>query len=191
MAEFLVYNKVHWRDVDNNQEVWRQKIDNDTSLDSVAKTKKLQIHEDKYNARYQKGDYIEIQEDGFWTDGRRKGWGAPDFALVCMPGIEAKDVKYLLIPRYKSVVKEYNCPKMDFSGDLTMGVFNSIPTIIQEYKVLTEVPLLGMVYIDWVKLSGTADQMDRKKRYRTNINLGDGSKIMLQNMSQMQNIDKV
>ena len=94
MAELLIYNKIHWRDVDNAQEIWQQKILNDVELNSAQKAKSLQIHQDKYNSRYQKGDIIEIHEDGFWTKDR-KGWGYSDFVLVVVPGVSEASIKYM------------------------------------------------------------------------------------------------
>ncbi len=52
----------------------------------------------KYDARYQRGDIVEVRPDGFWTDGKRKGFGAPDFALIVIPGVSVVDAQGLMKP---------------------------------------------------------------------------------------------
>jgi len=81
MAEFLVYNKEHWMD-NITPERFSELVKREG--DEFIK---------KYNSRYQKGDIIEVRPDGFWTDGRRKGFGSEHFALVCVPGLSVRDAQ--------------------------------------------------------------------------------------------------
>ena len=81
MAEFLIYNKEHWMDSLTQKEIDEQ----------VAKNEHFM---DKYNARYQKGDIVEVQPNGFWTDGKRKGFGFYAFALVTIPNMSLKECQF-------------------------------------------------------------------------------------------------
>jgi len=81
MAEFLVYNKEHWMDALSPMEV-AVRIANDSRF------------KEAYDTRDRKGDVIEVRPDGFWTDGKRKGFGAAKgFALLVVPGLKAETAK--------------------------------------------------------------------------------------------------
>ena len=83
MAEFLVYNKENWMDALTQKQIDEHLVDDDDFMT-------------KYNARDQKGDIIEVREDGYWTDGKRKGFGSPAFSLVTIPGMSYSEAQYLL-----------------------------------------------------------------------------------------------
>lgn len=95
MAECLVLDKGHFWD---DGAVYAQdhlRIDNHPSWTAEKKIAKKLILTRKYNARYQRGDFTgEIHEDGFWTDGRRKGWGnAKGLVLVVIPNLAAATLR--------------------------------------------------------------------------------------------------
>lgn len=71
MAEFLIYKGPHWMDALTQARIDRYQARNEHFLD-------------KYNARYQRGDIVEIREDGFWAN---RGWGTHAFYLVKIPGL--------------------------------------------------------------------------------------------------------
>lgn len=82
-VELLVFNKAHWMDPLSAAEV-------------AERVKENEHFQQKYDSRYQRGDIVEVRPDGFWTDGKRKGFGAPDFALVIIPGVSFEDAKGLM-----------------------------------------------------------------------------------------------
>lgn len=73
MAEFLIYDKDHWMDSLTQKQI------NDNEKEHPG-------FKDKYNRRYQRGDIIEVQEDGFWTQ-KRAGFGSHAFSLIVVPGL--------------------------------------------------------------------------------------------------------
>ena len=75
-------------------------IEQDDTLTLVQKIKKKDLLTLKYSARYQPGDPTgEVHEDGFWTDGKRKGFGASKgLALICITGMAVKDIELYLRP---------------------------------------------------------------------------------------------
>ena len=94
MAEFLVYNQDHWMD-----SLTQNQID-----EHIAKNPKFV--KKKYNPRDQKGDIIEIRPDGYWTDGKRKGFGSHAFALVTVPGLSYGDAKHYTKQLFDDIYKE-------------------------------------------------------------------------------------
>lgn len=84
MAEFLIYNKRHWMDdlTPTQIEGFRLKYNNQNKE-----------WLDKYNARYQHGDIIEVRPDGFWTGPTARGFNKEAFQVVSVPGL-AMDKKY-------------------------------------------------------------------------------------------------
>ena len=42
----------------------------------------------KYDTRYQRGDIVEVREDGHWTGPKAKGFNKNSFALVTRAGLE-------------------------------------------------------------------------------------------------------
>ncbi len=107
MAEFLILTKEHWMDLPSKSnpsmtgyERNQLLIEQDDTLTSVQKIKKKDLLTLKYSACYQPGDPTgEVHEDGFWTDGKRKGFGASKgLALICITGTAAKDIESYLRP---------------------------------------------------------------------------------------------
>jgi hypothetical protein len=49
---------------------------------------------DKYNARYQRGDVVEVRPDGYWTGPTAPGYDKGVFLLVTVPGLSFKDAKH-------------------------------------------------------------------------------------------------
>jgi hypothetical protein len=89
MCEFLVYKKSHWMDALDQAEVDRR----------IAEDPRF---EQKYNSRYQPGDYIEIREDGYWSDPETgKGYHKDAFELVMRPGVPVETLKHLVEPHYE------------------------------------------------------------------------------------------
>lgn len=79
MAEFLIYNKAHWMSVLSQQEV-------------EAYIEKHPKFLEKYDARYQMGDVVEVRPDGYWTEA--KAYNKSAFLLVTVPGLSFKDAKH-------------------------------------------------------------------------------------------------
>lgn len=76
--EALVYKKTHW-------------MDDPAKAVRVAELRKDPLFEAKYQRRYQKGDIIEVREDGFWSGGRARGYNTEAFELVRCPGVDMAD----------------------------------------------------------------------------------------------------
>lgn len=85
MCEFIVYKKDHWMDALPIDEVM-ERISADPRFG------------EKYARRYQKGDYVEIREDGYWSGINGKGYNKDAFDLVIYPGISVDDMKHLVEP---------------------------------------------------------------------------------------------
>ncbi len=74
MAEFLIYDKSHWIDKLNQKEY-----------------DKLMAHPhgaEKFLSRYQKGDIVEVQEDGFYTNTLKGDLSRWPFRVVSIPGVK-------------------------------------------------------------------------------------------------------
>lgn len=80
MAEFLIYNKDHWCDALTEKQI----------KEYVKKYPKFM---DKYNARIQRGDVIEVRPDGYWTGPKAPGYDKSVFLLVTKPGLSLEDAK--------------------------------------------------------------------------------------------------
>ncbi len=107
MAEFLILTKDHWMDLPSKSnpsmtgyERNQLLIEQDDTLTLAQKIKKKDLLTLKYSTRYQPGDPTgEIHGDGFWTDGKRKGFGASKgLALICITGMAVKDIEPYLRP---------------------------------------------------------------------------------------------
>lgn len=72
--ELLIYNKEHWMDSLTEREL----------ANMVKDDPKFQI---KYDSRYQKGDIVEVREDGYWTGKRAKGFNKDAFLVISRPGV--------------------------------------------------------------------------------------------------------
>ncbi len=81
MAEFLIYNKDHWMDSLSTAEI-------------IERVKDNEHFQAKYNARYQRGDIVEVQPDGHWTN--RGTWSEHAFVLVVIWGMSKEETqKYM------------------------------------------------------------------------------------------------
>ena len=79
MAEFLVMAKDHWMDKLAANDLKKRLEDKD--------------FERKYNARYVKGDIVEVREDGYWS--KDHGFNKAVFGVLCVPGVDHKEQKHL------------------------------------------------------------------------------------------------
>lgn len=82
MAEFLIYNTTHWMDKWTPEEV--AKLD----------TKQMA----KYNARYRKGDIVEVYPDGRCIE---KPSPNSKMAIIKVPGLSFAEAKHLMEPDIK------------------------------------------------------------------------------------------
>lgn len=81
MAELLIYNKSHWMDALTPEQV----------AERVQASPEFQR---KYDARYQRGDVVEVREDGYWTE--KHGWNKKVFSLFCVRDLSVNDAeKYI------------------------------------------------------------------------------------------------
>lgn len=80
MAEFLIYNKVHWMSKLSQQEV-------------EAYIKKYPKFLVKYDARSQMGDVVEVRPDGYWTGPKAKVYRKDTFLVVTVPELSFKDAE--------------------------------------------------------------------------------------------------
>ncbi len=81
MAEFLIYNKDHWMDALTPEKV----------AEYVKKYPKT--FQTKYDARYQRGDIVEVREDGFYTSTLKGDLSKWAFRVVVVEGFKV-DKKY-------------------------------------------------------------------------------------------------
>ncbi len=107
------------------------------------------------------GDIIAIRDED-------KGWGKaegpPEYIRLKIAG-KAEDLQHYVKPKYKEIYREYDCPLLDFSEGKTIGMFKYDAEVLEEYTVPTEVPELGIVNIDWVRIKGIVDDIDIRRRY--------------------------
>ena len=91
MAEFLIYDKDHWMDKLNQKEY-----------------DKLMAHShgsEKYLARYQKGDIVEVREDGFYTGTLKGDLSRWPFRVVVGTGLKANKIYMSPIIQGDTIVK--------------------------------------------------------------------------------------
>ena len=81
MAELLIYNKEHW-------------MDNLTPLEVSQRSKDSKHFLEKYNARTQKGDIVEVRKDKAPHTEIEKA----SFAIIKVPGLSYEDGRYLMEP---------------------------------------------------------------------------------------------
>lgn len=84
MAEFLIYNKDHWTKTAS------QAVKDTWTTNQVEKFKSVA----------EKGDIVEVKEDGHYT-GPGRGFDKEAFAVICAPGVSMKDAL-----AYKGSLKE-------------------------------------------------------------------------------------
>ena len=80
MAEFLIYNKEHWMDSLTEEQI----------KEYIAKRPKFL---EGYEARYQRGDVVEVRPDGYWTGEKAKKYRKDAFLMVSVPGISFEEAK--------------------------------------------------------------------------------------------------
>jgi len=87
MAELLIYNNIHWMDglTQNEIDIYSKKDEN---------------FQKKYDARYQKGDIVEVREDGFWDT---RGFNKNVFCVIKIAGLENSNY---LMEAYETVLDE-------------------------------------------------------------------------------------
>ena len=77
-----MYNKTHCMD--------------ELSVAEIAERVKENAHfQVKYDARYQRGDIVEVRADGYWSKDRA-GHGKHAFALVVLPGLSIEDAQHYM-----------------------------------------------------------------------------------------------
>lgn len=86
MAELLIYNSTSWMDL----------------LDS-ARREELRaagkLTDRKYAMRWQSGQTVEVQDDGFFTNPQTgRGWDRKTFRLLCVRGLTRAQAKQYLEP---------------------------------------------------------------------------------------------
>ncbi len=102
MAELLIYNKDHWMDAL-------------TPLEVDAMDKQHKGFKAKYSRRTQRGDIIEVREDGSPITDKE----LQNFLVIQVPGIKKKDVSYLAEPLgdfsdpYKPIITKKYKYKLD------------------------------------------------------------------------------
>ena len=80
MAEFLIYNTVHWMNKLTSEEI-------------AEHTKNDSFFPQKVAGQYQRDDVIEERDDGFWTGPKAVGFNKNVFRVISVPGLEV-DTKY-------------------------------------------------------------------------------------------------
>jgi len=150
MAKFLVFNTVTKLDIMAQIEI-DERITRDRNFQK------------KYNARSQLGDIVEARRPGKGLCGKEP----QIFALVDVPEIPFEDAWDYVDHRYEEVVLDRDVPKEVYTERHTIGIFKYDPTIIKEYKKLTNIPELGNINIniDWITLSGIVDKVDRYQKF--------------------------
>ena len=86
--DLLIYNMDHWMDDSNAYVKAHLRIESDTSLTPSQILKSKGVLTDKYNARYQRGDVVEVGPDGRYANQTN-----PKFKVVHLPGV--KNLGYL------------------------------------------------------------------------------------------------
>lgn len=85
--EYLVYAKDHWYDVNDGYAKVLAAVTADPTRTLAEQEKSRTVLAAKYEGRYRRGDIVEAREDGYWT-AKRKGFGAPTFALLVGPEVK-------------------------------------------------------------------------------------------------------
>ena len=171
MAEFIVFNVdgITLTQVEVNERITRDAN-----------------YQKKYNARNQKGDIIEARVNGFGMAGKEP----EHFALIKVPDLDIKTAKDYVGSRYEEVVETYDFPKAKYTEENAEKYFNRSVSVKKEYKVPTDVPILGTVDIDWVELEGVVDKMDRRSKWYLNMGsiILDKEKTATLTLTQFNNL---
>ena len=91
MAEFLIYNKEHWMDALTPKQIKHHCL-------------RHPKFRQKYNARYQRGDIVEVRPDGFYTGANAKGFRRDTFRVVAVLGLSIDAARQYHIPLEKVAV---------------------------------------------------------------------------------------
>lgn len=75
MAEFLIYNKSHWMDLLSQEQI-------------AEYVQKYSTFQKKYDSRYQRGDIVEVREDGFYTSTLKGDLSKWVFRVVVISGLK-------------------------------------------------------------------------------------------------------
>lgn len=111
MAEYLIYNTLHWMDKLTPEEVMKRE-----SKDPRFRQ--------KYDSRYQIGDIVEQQPDGYWTGPKAKKFRKDVFSLVCAPGMKVNldlvKPEILIVGEEKQLIKtrKYRIKTEDITLDV-------------------------------------------------------------------------
>ena len=117
-AEFLIYNKDHW-------------MDSLTPEQLVEYVKKYPNFQAKYDARYQRGDIVEVREDGFYTSTLKGDLSRWAFRVVVVTGLKA-DNKYVESTPTKR--RRYNIPS---GATKTVHIVSKIEDVALTDKLLS------------------------------------------------------
>lgn len=125
MAEFLIYNKDHWMDSLTKEQ-----------LDEYVK--KYPNFMDKYNARMEKGDVVEVRPDGYWTGPKAPGYDKSIFLMVTKPGLLFVDAKHYGTSLKDSSGKLIKKRKYNFTNVTDKQVISNFSEItVTERRILS------------------------------------------------------
>jgi hypothetical protein len=123
MAELLVYNTDHWMDAYS-----RADFITTYGADRV----------DQYDARYQRGDIVEVREDGYWT--AEKGFNKAVFCVVCIDDAAKESSVYLQQPAEDGSLKRtyaIDTKSLIFSGNISTSNTLATVTIVNKEATAT------------------------------------------------------
>ena len=131
--ELILYNKLHWLD--------ELEISDPVAFAALMLQPGMR---DKYNARYQRGDIVEVKEDGFFTGVNARGFNRNEMTLVKYPGAIA--IYGLKNPKYdisgKMLYKREWKSNINITGVSEIEV-SSVGEIQLEQKALRKAELNG------------------------------------------------
>lgn len=115
-AEFLIYDKDHWMDA-----LTQGQID-----EYVNKYPNFQA---KYDARYQRGDVVEVRPDGYWNGSKAHGYRKDVFLLVTVPNLPFKDASKYGMPILDENDRVLKKRKYNFSNVTDRQIINDLSEI--------------------------------------------------------------
>lgn len=130
MAELLIYNTEHWMDK--------------LSIEEIENYKKLYSNfETKYNARYQRGDIIEIREDGYCT--KEHGFNKQVFSVIVVPDKKSTELSELVLPLYEDFIHPDVTPRI-----LKRRKYN-VEILISDQIITKNFDTLNITVKKWLK----------------------------------------